>query len=85
MKTNQGKSKQQYKDSVTFAFIGYFGIVLVVLLTFLGVESCTPENKEVRDEWDQGECGDETLLDVDSGGSDEYKIWIGENGDTIWE
>ena len=24
-------------------------------------------------DWDQGECGDE------------YRMWIGENGDTIWE
>ena len=54
---NQGKSKHQYKDSATFVFIGYLGIFLVVLMTFLGVESCTQSNKEVEDNWDQGECG----------------------------
>ena len=24
-------------------------------------------------------------VDMDCGGSDEYKMWIGNNGDTIWE
>ena len=24
-------------------------------------------------------------MDMDCGGSDEYKMWIGGNGDTIWE
>jgi|10_taG_2_1085330.scaffolds.fasta_scaffold152283_3 hypothetical protein len=106
MKNNQGKSKQQYKDSAIFAFIGYVGILLVALMIFLGVESCAQSNEELADNWNQGECGEtltkqdslelvepdaiyyDTLMEymeMDCGGSDEYKMWIGGNGDTIWE
>jgi len=31
------KNKRQYKDSATFVFIGYVGIILVVLTMILGV------------------------------------------------
>ena len=49
MKNNQGKTPQQYKDSVTFAFIGYVGIIIVVVATLLGIGSCTEFNREVQE------------------------------------
>ena len=82
---NQGKTTQQYKDSAMFAFIGYLGILLVSIIS---IGSCGQPTQPPQDEWDQGECGDtliDNTLDMDCGDSDEDKMWIGGNGDTIWE
>lgn len=48
MKNNdQGKSKNQIKDSTKFVFIGYIGIVLIGAGLLIGVGECTGFNKEV--------------------------------------
>ena len=41
MKNNQGKSPQQNKDSETFAFIGYVGIIIVVVAILIGAGEYT--------------------------------------------
>lgn len=117
------KNPRQYRDSAMFAFIGYVGIIIVVVALLLGLGESNGFNKEVQEGlqndprpksplwnythpnlWDQGECGDtltpqdslellepdaiyyDTLdIDGDCGGSDEYRMWIGSDGDTIWE
>ena len=102
------KNPRQYRDSAMFTFIGYVGIIIVILAVLFGTGNSPTHNKEVVSdphEWNQGECGDtltpqdsleliepdaiyyDTLLDIDMdcGGSDEYIMWIGDNGDTIWE
>ena len=59
---NQGKTTQQYKDSETFAFIGYLGVALVALLSIM---SCVESEQQKQDKWDQGQCG-EPLTKQDS-------------------
>ncbi len=43
------KSPRQYKDSATFAFIGFTGIIVIVLALLLGVGEYTGFNKEIRE------------------------------------
>ena len=43
------KNKRQYRDSAMFAFIGYVGIIVIVLALLLGIGSCTDFNKEVQE------------------------------------
>ena len=122
MKDNQGKTPKQNKDSNTFTFIGYIGIVIVVTVSLLFMGNYTGFNKEVQEgikndprpanhmsnylppsfylELDTLKNNLDILdqrLDslmkvekvVDSilllQYNDEYKMWVGGDGDTIWE
>ena len=55
MGNNQGKAPQQYKDSITFLFLGYVGIILIVSVILLGVLTPTTDNKENVGDCDTGE------------------------------
>ena len=135
---NQGKTPQQYKDSETFAFIGYLGVTLMVLLSIMSCVESEQHNCQVRELTAQDslelkepdaiyydtiyddmrdidmDCGDnqdipkyESFYDVPASTDsiiivddilyrrgtnrwtpvypDEYVMWVGSNGDTIWE
>jgi len=141
MNNNQGKSKQQYKDSAMFTLAGMLGIVILLLI--LVISSCTDTNQKqhnfqvgeltAQDSLELKEpdaiyydtiyddmrdidmdCGDnqdipkyESFYDVPASTDsiiivddilyrrgtnrwtpvypDEYVMWVGSNGDTIWE
>jgi|7_EtaG_2_1085326.scaffolds.fasta_scaffold50460_2 hypothetical protein len=168
MKNKQGKSTKQTKDSTRFVFIGYIGIVIVMVALMLGVGEYTGFNQEIKQglqndprplsplvnymhpntfeiadsihrvrypewhakmdsltaqdslelkdpdmiyldtpsreegkegkseygeyepsKWNQGPCGEEDIInqqDIDiSQYSDEHVMWVGDNGDTIWD
>ena len=69
----QGKRKDQVEFSQRITFWSFIGIItLAIILSF--TESCN-QSKVNCDENIDMECGD----------SDEYKMWITGEGDTIWE
>ena len=88
------KNKRQYRDSAMFTMIGYIGIILVVTATLVGVGNHTGFNEKVQ----QGLQDDPrplsplinymhpNFLEEDTlTYQDEDVMWIGGNGDTIWE
>ena len=94
---NQGKRKDQVKFNTIMAFVGFLGIggCLVWALTTTSnlfkeepMEGpthnyWTPPNKETPD-W-TGTTQEENTDDIDLSYPDEDVMWIGDNGDTIWE
>ena len=81
------KSNRQYKDAALGAFIGWIGILLMcILMVIMSIlPGCkhltqpslsTPQHNE---ENGLNESGIDTLYE------DEHVMWIGSNGDTIWE
>jgi len=67
---------ERYKSSATGAFIGFVGIMVICvgMVIASSIPGCT-HKKEIIDENMDMECGD----------SDEYRMWITGEGDTIWE
>lgn len=86
------KSKKQYKDSTTFTFIGYVGVVLVSVAILLGIGEYTGFNKEVQDGINNDPRPANRLINYEYPSltdsltyNDEDVEWVGGNGDTIWE
>tara|TARA_B100001094_G_C18006551_1_gene707940 strand:+ start:452 stop:721 length:270 start_codon:yes stop_codon:yes gene_type:complete len=88
------KNKRQYRDSAMFTMIGYIGIILVVLSVLVGVGDHTGFNQKVQegiknDPRPKSNLMNYThpnLLEVDTlTYQDEDVMWIGGDGDTIWE
>jgi|TARA_R100000900_G_scaffold136425_1_gene114394 hypothetical protein len=92
------KNKRQYRDSAMFTMIGYIGIVLVITATLIGVGEYTGFNQEVQEGlkddlrpknhlWNYMHPNmlKRDTIEIDTCSNDEYIMWIGGNGDTIWE
>lgn len=92
------KNERQYNDSALFTFIGFVAILLLILITLANSCNQPINDNEIDIEMDCGDdpiidsslldCGDYPIIDsslLDCGKSDEYLMWIGDNGDTIWE
>ena len=109
------KREKQYSDSAQLTFMGFVGMLAVVIWTMMTDPDPAVTNPQLED-WLDGT--EETLLDTmraiipEGKGvieypdgtkdsiwygregkseygqyqeSDEYRMWIGANGDTIWE
>jgi hypothetical protein len=67
------------------------GILFVILVTIANSCSQPTNDNEIDIEIEELfhiDCGDDPIIDsslLDCGKSDEYLMWIGDNGDTIWE
>jgi len=86
------KSKRQYRDSAMFTIIGYVGIVLVFVTILLGIGKYTGFYKEVQDGINNDPRPANRLMNYECSSltdsltnNDEDVMWIGGNGDTIWE
>ena len=61
------KSKRQYRDSAMFAFIGYIGIIIVVITVLLGIVVSPGVNKTLQENLqDNPTSGHDTLTPQDS-------------------
>jgi|8_EtaG_2_1085327.scaffolds.fasta_scaffold84616_3 hypothetical protein len=80
----QGKRKDQVDFSNLMTMVGMIGIALTLLLVIPLLNIGTPkEIKPTHEYWLPGE--DTNKINDTLSYSDEYKMWIGGNGDTIWE
>ena len=86
------KNKRQYKDSETFTFINYIGIILICVVVLLGIGKYIGFNKEVQDGINNDPRPANRLINYEYRSltdsltnNDEDVMWIGGNGDTIWE
>ena len=80
----QGKRKDQVDFSNLMTMGGIIGIGLILIVVFLFLKT-TPQTeiKPTHEYWLPSE--DTTQINNTVSYSDEYRMWIGGNGDTIWE
>tara|TARA_R110002020_G_scaffold210597_2_gene416692 strand:- start:4033 stop:4281 length:249 start_codon:yes stop_codon:yes gene_type:complete len=79
----QGKRKDQVDFSNLMVMLGMVGIgITLIFLLPLFKTKPTTDIKSTHEYWLPGE---DTQINDTLSYSDEYNMWIGGNGDTIWE
>ena len=87
------RNKRQYRDSAMFTLIGYIGIILVVSLILIGLGEYSNFNQKVREGIKKDPREPSLLINYTHPNllvdtliyKDEDVMWIGGDGDTIWE
>ena len=87
------RNKRQYRDSTMFTLVGYIGIILVISSILIGLGECSNFNQEVKEGMKKDPREPSLLINYTHPNllvdtlvyEDEDVMWIGNNGDTIWE
>ena len=80
----QGKRKDQVNFSNLMVMVGIIGTGLTIMVIWLFLNTNTP-NETIPTHQNWLPIEDTIKINDALSYSDEYKMWIGGNGDTIWE